>query len=75
MTLMCIFLPLALMGVPKPNEMSQKSLNAGSQEWEHLSREARAAQALCMHIGRMGETQMVLTQPAQATRIVEPPVP
>ncbi len=72
---MCIFLPSAPMGVPKPYETSQKILNAGSQEWEHLSREARAAQALHMHTGRMGETQTVLMQPAQVTGIVEVPVP
>ncbi len=72
---MHVFLPLALMGVLKPYETSQKSLSAGSQEWECLSREARAAQALYTHTGRMGETQMVLTQPVQATGIVELPVP
>ncbi len=72
---MHIFLPLAPMGVLKLYETSQKSLNAGSQEQEHLSREVRATQVLYMHTGRMGQTQMVLMQPAQATRIAEPPVP
>ncbi len=71
----CVFLPSAPMGIPKLYETSQKGLNAGIQEQQHLSREARAAQALYTHTGRMGQTQMVLTQPAQATRIAEPPVP
>ncbi len=73
--LMRVFLPSAPMGVLKLYETSQKSLNVGSQERKHLSREARAAQALYMHTRRMGQTQMVLTQPAQATGIAEPPVP
>ncbi len=73
--LMCVFLPSASMGVLKPYKTSQKSLNAGSQEWEHLSREVRAVQALYTYTGRMGETQMVLMQPAQATGIAELPVP
>ncbi len=72
---MHIFLPSTLMGVPKPYETSKKSLTAGTEEWEHLNQEARAAQALFMHTGRMGETQMVLTQPGQATGITELPVP
>ncbi len=71
----CIFLPSAPMGVPKLYETSQKSLNAGSQKREHLSREARAAQALYTHTGRMGQTQTVLMQPAQASGIDEQPVP
>ncbi len=43
----------------------------GTDEWECLNREARAAQALFMHTGRMGETQMVLTLPAQVTGIAQ----
>ncbi len=69
-----VFLPSAPMGVPKLYQTSQKSLNAGSQEWEHLSREARATQVLYTHTGRMGQTQTVLMQPAQVTGIAEPPV-
>ncbi len=73
-TPMRVFLPSAPMGVLKLYETSQKSLNAGSQEREHLSREARAAQALYMHTGMMGEIQTVLMQPVQAIGIAEPPV-
>ncbi len=67
----CIFLPSAPMGVPEPYETSKKSLTAGTDEWECLNREVRAAQALFMHTGRMGKTQMVLMQPVQATGIAE----
>ncbi len=70
-----IFLLSAPMGTPKLYETSKKSLAGGTDEWERLNREARATQALFTHTGKMGETQMVLTQPAQATRIVEPPMP
>ncbi len=70
-----VFLPSMLAGIPKPFETTKKSLAAGNDEWECLNREARAAQALFMHTGRMGETQMVLMQPAQATEIAEPPMP
>ncbi len=72
---MCIFLLSAPAGTPKPFETSKKSLAAGNDEWEHLNQEARAAQVLFTHVGRLGETQVVLTQPAWATGIVEPPMP
>ncbi len=57
----CAFLQSAPMGVPKPYETSKKSLTVGTEEQEHLSREARAAEALFTHTGRMGETDGVDT--------------
>ncbi len=72
---MRVFLPSVPMGTPKLYETSKKSLATGTDERECLNWEARAAQVLFMHTRRMGKTQMVLVQPAQATGIVEPPVP
>ncbi len=64
LTLACIFLPSALPGTPKPFEMTKMSLAVDNDEWEHLNQEARAAQALFMHYGQLGKTQVVLMQPA-----------
>ncbi len=70
-----VFLPSALAGTLKPLETTKKSLAVSNDEQERLNQEARAAQALFTHYGRLGETQAVLTQPAWVTRIVEPPMP
>ncbi len=53
---MHVFLPSAPMGIPKLYQTSQKSIKVGSQEWEHLGREARATQVLYMHTRGMGQT-------------------
>ncbi len=69
-----VFLPSVPAGTPKPFEMTKKSLAVGIDEREHLSQETRAAQALFMQYGQLGMAQAVLTQPAQATGIAEPPM-
>ncbi len=68
-----IYLPSALVGGTKLYQMSKKSLESLSQEWERLGRETRAAQVLYASMGLLGQQQMVLMQPTQASGIAELP--
>ncbi len=70
---MCIYLPSAPVGGMKLYQTSKKSLEALSQEREHLGRETRAAQALYTSTGLLAQQQMVLMQPVQASGIAELP--
>ncbi len=59
----CVFLPSALVGAPRPFEMTKKSVAMGNDEWEHLDRETRASQALFTQFGSItGTTRVVLMQ-------------
>ncbi len=58
----------------KHYQTSKKNLDSLSQEWDHLGREMRAAQALYTSTGAHGQQQMVLMQPVQASRIAAPQI-
>ncbi len=59
----CIFLPSALVGAPRPFEMTKKSVAMGNDEWERLDWETRASQALFTQLdGIAGTTRAVLMQ-------------
>ncbi len=63
-----VYLPSALATV-KHYPTSLKNVTSLGQEWDHLSREARAAEALYTITGMQGQRLPVLMQPAQASGI------
>ncbi len=72
----CVFLPSALVGAPRPFEMTKRSMMAGNDKQERLNQETRAGQALFTEFGRiLGMMRAVLMQPTQPSGINELRVP
>ncbi len=69
-----VYLPSAPTGV-KHYQTSMKNIDSLSQEWDHLGREARAAQVLYTTTGMHGQETSFLMQPAHASGITAPVVP
>ncbi len=69
-----VYLPSAPSGM-KYYQTLHKSVTSLGQEWDHLSREARAAEELYTTTGPLGQRMSMLMQLAQASRIAALPVP